>query len=104
MGGKIAAQCGHATLGAYKKAQNSDSGRERVKQWERWGQAKIALKCTSEEEMIALEKDAKSKGLITSTVFDAGRTQIAAGSRTVLAIGPDPVGEVDAVTGMLKLL
>ena len=54
--------------------------------------------------MIALEKDAKKKGLITSTVFDAGRTQIAAGSRTVLAIGPDPIGEIDAVTGGLKLL
>jgi len=35
---------------------------------------------------------------------DAGRTQIAAGSRTVLAIGPAPVKEIDAVTGELKLL
>lgn len=35
---------------------------------------------------------------------DAGRTQIAAGSLTVLAIGPAPVKEVDAVTGHLKLL
>lgn len=35
---------------------------------------------------------------------DAGRTQIAAGSRTVLAIGPAPVRELDSITGHLKLL
>lgn len=40
---------------------------------------------------------------------DAGRTQIAAGSRTVLGIGPAPVALIDAVTGKegqfpLKLL
>ena len=35
-----------------------------------------------------LEADAKKAGLVTCLIQDAGRTQIAAGSRTVLAIGP----------------
>ena len=30
---------------------------------------------------------------------DAGRTQVAPGSRTVLAIGPAPAAEIDVVTG-----
>jgi hypothetical protein len=37
---------------------------------------------------IQLKKIATEKGLINSIVCDAGRTQIAAGSRTVLGIGP----------------
>jgi peptidyl-tRNA hydrolase len=35
-----------------------------------------------------LKKAATLKGLINSIISDAGRTQIAAGSRTVLGIGP----------------
>ena len=34
----------------------------------------------------------------------SGRTQIAAGSRTVLGIGPGPVKVIDSVTSHLKLL
>lgn len=47
---------------------------------------------------------AQIKGLITYVVEDAGRTQIAAGSRTVLAIGPAPVSVFESLTGHLKLL
>ena len=38
------------------------------------------------------------------TTAAAGRTQVAPGSRTVLAIGPAPKSAIDAVTGHLKLL
>ena len=58
----------------------------------------------TEAELHALRDLAKTAGLITYQVEDAGRTQIAAGSRTVLAIGPAPVKEVDQITGHLKLL
>ena len=47
--GKIAAQCGHATLGAYKKAMKSES--PYLEPWEMRGQAKVALKVDSIEEM-----------------------------------------------------
>jgi PTH2 family peptidyl-tRNA hydrolase len=36
--------------------------------------------------------------------YYSGRTQIAAGSRTVLGIGPGPVKTIDKVTSHLKLL
>ena len=42
---------------------------------------------------------ARSLGLVSYVVADAGRTQIAAGSHTVLAVGPAPGSVVDQVTG-----
>lgn len=37
-------------------------------------------------------------------IKDAGRTQIAPGSKTVLSIGPGPASLIDQCTGHLKLL
>jgi PTH2 family peptidyl-tRNA hydrolase len=37
-------------------------------------------------------------------VADAGRTQIAAGSITVCAVGPAPISEIDKITKQFKLL
>lgn len=71
--------------------------------WFAHGQAKIALKVEDEERLVALKAAAQSAGLPVHVVVDAGRTQIAANTKTVLAIlGPE--GDVDAVTGSLKLL
>jgi peptidyl-tRNA hydrolase, PTH2 family len=100
--GKVAAQCGHAVLGVYKAAVNSCPVSLRM--WELSGQAKIALKVDSEREMLSLMTLASKAGLNCYLVRDAGRTQIAAGSKTVLAIGPSPTAEIDRITGHLKLL
>ncbi|KAG8714801.1 hypothetical protein FRC08_011432 [Ceratobasidium sp. 394] len=100
--GKIAAQCGHATLACYKAL--SAANPTLLRHWERIGQAKIALKCNSEEELLLLQAMAQSLNLCARSIQDAGRTQIAAGSRTVLGIGPGPVSLINQVTGKLKLL
>lgn len=68
------------------------------------GQAKVALKVESEEELLTLQAQAVSLGLCAMVVRDAGRTQIAAGSVTCLGVGPGPKSVVDRVTGGLKLL
>ncbi|KAI8840558.1 peptidyl-tRNA hydrolase, partial [Chytridium lagenaria] len=99
--GKVAAQCCHATLAAYNEMLQRDI--KGVKRWEQFGQAKITLKCPNEDEMNALQKKALSMGLVAKVIRDAGRTQIAAGSKTVLAIGPAPKNKIDEVTGHLKL-
>ena len=78
-----------------------------VKHWERTGQAKIAVQCKSEEELLLLQATAQSLNLVARSIQDAsvtlsldplamstnspsfsGRTQIASGSTTVLGIGP----------------
>lgn len=100
--GKIAAQCGHATLACYKRLLRAKS--PMLNRWERTGQMKVALQVKSEEEMELLQAQAISLGLIAEVIQDAGRTQIAPGSHTVLGIGPAPRSIVDKVTGGLKLL
>lgn len=100
--GKIAAQCGHASVGAFEKAQRKDP--EGLEQWQRTGQAKIALKTDSLDEIKKMADKAKKMGVVTSLIRDAGRTQIAANSITVLGVGPAPKEIVDEITGHLKLL
>ncbi|KAF2141233.1 uncharacterized protein K452DRAFT_228528 [Aplosporella prunicola CBS 121167] len=102
--GKVAAQCGHATLACYKAMLRYAPDSPVLRRWERAGQMKVALKCTSEEDMQMLQAQALSLGLNAQIIHDAGRTQIAAGSATVLGIGPGPVSVINQVTGQLKLL
>jgi len=75
-----------------------------LKRWRSFGQAKVAVQCKSEEELLTLQAQALSLGLCARIIHDAGRTQIASGSATVLGVGPGPKGVVDQVTGGLKLL
>ena len=111
-------------MGVYKRSLKRKP--EYVKAWEDRAQAKIVLKVDSEELMDQIEAAAREAGLITYVVVsehlhtvlklviltalcvllsvlllqtDAGRTQIAAGSRTVLGIGPAPGAEIDRITG-----
>ncbi|KAI5294805.1 hypothetical protein KEM55_006448, partial [Ascosphaera atra] len=101
--GKIAAQCSHATLACYKTLAASTVQKPLLSRWEREGQPKIALQVKSEDDMFMLQAQAMSLGLCARVIQDAGRTQIASGSRTVLGIlGPKSI--VDSVTGHLKLL
>ncbi|XP_059612111.1 probable peptidyl-tRNA hydrolase 2 [Phlebotomus argentipes] len=100
--GKIAAQCGHAAVGAFQTAMKRVP--HIVRRWENSGCAKIAVKVETEEEMMHLRRKADSMRLTTCLIRDAGRTQIEPNSKTVLAIGPAPCHEVDQVTGHLRLL
>lgn len=74
--GKIAAQVGHATLGAFKRAKSRHP--VALRHWETNAQPKIALQVTSQQQANDLEAKAKQLGLVTYMVYDAGRTQIAA--------------------------
>ncbi|MBZ3869908.1 Peptidyl-tRNA hydrolase 2, mitochondrial [Sciurus carolinensis] len=99
--GKVAAQCSHAAVSAYKQVQRRNP--EVLKQWEFCGQPKVVVKAPDEETLIELLTHAKMLGLTVSLIQDAGRTQIEPGSRTVLGIGPGPADLIDKVTGHLKL-
>lgn len=67
--GKIAAQCGHATLAVYKLASKVTP--KFVRQWEKRGQAKVAVKCPDEEKMLELEAKAKELGIAARSIIDA---------------------------------
>ncbi|XP_074585066.1 uncharacterized protein LOC141840877 isoform X1 [Curcuma longa] len=84
--GKIASQCSHAATGLYVDLLQSH--RSLLRAWEQCGQAKIVLSCRNQQEMNKLKETADRCGLPTFVVADAGRTQVLAGSKTVLAIGP----------------
>lgn len=99
--GKVAAQCSHAAVSAYKQVQRRNP--ELLKQWEYCGQPKVVVKAPDEDTLIDLLGRAKEVGLPVSLIQDAGRTQIAPGSRTVLGVGPGPADLIDSVTGDLKL-
>ncbi|CAH0548901.1 unnamed protein product [Brassicogethes aeneus] len=99
--GKVAAQCGHAAVAAYAKALKQKP--KVLKNWLRYGSTKIAVRLDSEEELINLDKIARQNDVLSSIVRDAGHTQVAPGSKTVIAIGPAPKSVLDSITGHLKL-
>ncbi|BFZ18833.1 hypothetical protein BsWGS_21871 [Bradybaena similaris] len=100
--GKVAAQCAHAAVGAVEKLAYVNMAA--LRHWQSHGQPKVVLKVDSLESLFDLDKAARSKSITTCLISDAGRTQIAAGSKTVLALGPGPASVVDQITGHLKLL
>ncbi|BAM39350.1 predicted protein [Theileria orientalis strain Shintoku] len=100
--GKIAAQCGHASIGAYTDSlKNNDPY---VRKWFNEGQRKVVLKINDYEEMKELKNEARRHKINTHVTRDAGRTQVPSGSYTVIAIGPGPDKVLNKITGHLKLL
>ena len=100
--GKLAAQVAHASLSAAEEAESRRS--EWYDEWKAEGQAKIVLKVRSESDLHELFRKAKASGLPAALVMDKGLTQLEPGTLTCLGIGPGPEGDVDRVTGNLKLL
>ncbi|XP_048403218.1 UBA_like_SF and PTH2 domain-containing protein [Stegostoma tigrinum] len=102
--GKVAAQVAHAAVGLYQvMLEESHNFRQMLTTWDNDGGKKIVLRGQSTEHILELQEKACQLQLPNFLVQDAGKTQIAAGSRTVLAI----MGEeklVNQVTGSLQLL
>ncbi|XP_038668379.1 UBA_like_SF and PTH2 domain-containing protein isoform X4 [Scyliorhinus canicula] len=102
--GKVAAQVAHAAVGLYQMMlEESDSWQQMLTTWDNDGGKKIVLKGQNSKHILELQEQACLRKLPNYLVEDAGKTQIAAGSRTVLAI----MGEeklVNQVTGNLQLL
>jgi PTH2 family peptidyl-tRNA hydrolase len=99
--GKLSAQVAHASLNAYKEAERKKP--EWVKEWEFTGQKKVVLKVEDEAELINIYNIVKKK-FPCALIRDAGRTQTAPGTITCIGIGPVPEGEIDKITGNLKLV
>lgn len=100
--GKIAAQVAHASIDAYIKASKKSPGI--ASHWLASGMPKSALKVQSEEELVIIFQKAKDAGLPCALISDAGKTQIAPGTKTCVGIGPAKAGEIDKISGELPLL
>ena len=102
--GKIAAQVGHATLGLYTVLQ---SGSVEVigdaATWEVCGGRKIVLAGKDTSTLLSIQQKAKVERIPMHAVYDAGKTQVATGSLTVVALfGTDK--SLENLTGQLKTL
>jgi peptidyl-tRNA hydrolase, PTH2 family len=96
--GKVASQSVHAALGAVRTARMID-----VEQWTGTAEKAVCLAVESEAAMQAMCAQARQLGLNVHECFDAGRTEVESGSRTVVAIGPHREDMIDPVTGHLRL-
>lgn len=103
--GKTAAQCAHAAVMCYQSAaQGSEAQHAILQHWCRMGQPKIVLRVDSYEQLSGLKTQAEQASVVTSMVRDAGRTQLEAGTATVLGLGPATAADVDKLVAHLKLL
>ena len=70
--------------------------------WIARGMAKVCLRVTSEEELLAHHGKALEHGLTSHLIRDSGRTEFAGvPTLTACAIGPAEADRIDAVTGEL---
>ncbi len=96
--GKAAAQVAHASVDAVLSAN-----KKLVSKWRESGMKKITLKVNSVEELFKYYNLAIENDLVSSIITDAGKTQIAPGTKTCVAIGPGPEIKIDKITGDLKI-
>lgn len=102
--GKTAAQVAHAALGLNQLLlQNESRYGGSLICWVETGETKIVLKGDSSAHLMQLEKAGMDAGLPVYLVQDAGKTQVPAGSTTVLSMF-GRVDLVDSITGTLRLL
>ena len=97
--GKLAAQACHASVTAAFAARHAN-----IKLWLAEGQTKILLQAGSADVLLNLLDKCISLDLDHALISDAGRTELAEGTLTALAVGPDHDKVIDQVTGALPLL
>ncbi len=100
--GKAAVQAAHAAVMLVERARARQS--DVLEDWLRQGQKKIALVAPTLDDMTEIERRARSEGIPTTWVEDAGLTEVAPGTRTCLGLGPSRSKALDPLTGSLPLL
>jgi PTH2 family peptidyl-tRNA hydrolase len=100
--GKLAAQVAHAAVSCalFTKKNNP----KWFSKWQNEGAKKAVLKVISIEDFYPLKEKAEQLKIAVYLVEDAGHTEIPAGTKTVLGLGPAPSNIIDQITGDLPLL
>ena len=97
---QLVARASHAALGGARRADASV-----IERWAGAGETVVVVVAAPHEGLSALRDAAPRAGLPHCLVAGAGRTEVAPGTETVLAVGPGEVSRADATTtGRLRLL
>eukprot|EP00667_Euglena_gracilis_P019642 EG_transcript_21075 len=99
--GKQCAQFCHGAVGVHRviTSGTNPTWRHWLQFWERLPDPpQLLLRVDSEEDLLAARALARQANLPLLLVADAGRTQIARGSKTVLAVGPAPYAALEPIT------
>ncbi|XP_050431949.1 peptidyl-tRNA hydrolase 2, mitochondrial-like isoform X1 [Adelges cooleyi] len=94
--GKVAAQCSHAMVHSYEAGLKLIPGV--IANWELSGRQVDVFKIADEETMLKISDLAAAENFNVYIVVDAGRTQVAPKSKTVMAIGPAKCSQLDEIT------
>ena len=100
--GKTAVQVAHGAISAAERARITKESVWRA--WLREGQKKVVVKVSTEDDLIALNRQAAMDNFPHALIKDAGMTELPPGTATVVGIGPAKSDEIDRITGSLKLL
>ncbi|KAL5243065.1 hypothetical protein ACI65C_010475 [Semiaphis heraclei] len=98
--GKVAAQCSHAIVHCYEEGLRLKP--REINSWESNNKPVDIFKIADEKTMLEFQQLAIAKGFTTYVVVDAGRTQVAPRSKTVMAIGPVESEEINLFTQSLE--
>ncbi len=99
--GKTAAQASHAAVDCAFLAKKVHS--KWFSKWKKEGGKKVVVRVDNLEELLDLEKAAKSRKLPSCLIRDAGLTEVPPNTVTCLGIGPAPNEMVDPITSELPL-
>lgn len=97
--GKILSQFGHGIDALHEELRSRPSLENA---WRRSGSAKIVVKGT-QDDLNNIHFLARKIGIPFVRIYDAGRTQVRAGSNTVVVVGPATKEALKDVTGHLQL-
>jgi PTH2 family peptidyl-tRNA hydrolase len=100
--GKSAAQVAHAAVGCSLKAR-----KQATAQFGRWRSEHGRIVVLAVDDLQTLEghlEEAQAHRLVHHAVTDAGRTEVAPGTLTVLGLGPAPKSVLDVLVGHLEPL
>ena len=93
--GKLAVQCAHAAVESLQRAKKTHS--RMVQRWKESASRKVCLAVEDEAELDYFLQLVQEASLPFALVRDAGLTEVATGTVTVLGVGPGPRHTMDSL-------
>ena len=98
--GKLAVQCAHAAVASLQQAKKTHS--RMVQRWQEASSRKVCLAVEDENETEHFLQLVQEASLPFAMIGDAGLTEVAPGTVTVLGVGPGPKHTMDSLFRSLR--